>query len=126
MPSTITAQKLSAVLESPSDSALLAAGLIAVRVKMSRHRRQPNWTGQTGPPPDRRCEMVDPARHDVQLLLDGFDAHALRGLLLDALERMESGGTLRILEAMFLASDVGDGLRAVGAALGPETRSRGC
>jgi hypothetical protein len=65
--------------------------------------------------------MSDPAPHDVQLLLYGFDADArFEGRLVGALERMESGGTLRILEAMFLARDAETGeLAAV------DLRSRG-
>jgi hypothetical protein len=65
--------------------------------------------------------MSDPTPHDVQLLLYGFDAAArFEGRLVGALERMESGGTLRILEAMFLARDAETGeLAAV------DLRSRG-
>lgn len=41
-----------------------------------------------------------------QLLVYRFDADArLQGQLAGALERMESGGTLRIVEALFVASD---------------------
>jgi hypothetical protein len=42
----------------------------------------------------------------VQLLLYAFDADArFEGRLVGALERMESGGALRILEALFVSND---------------------
>jgi hypothetical protein len=65
--------------------------------------------------------MTAPAPQDVQLLLYGFDADArFEGRLVGALERMESGGTLRILEAIFVARDAETGeLAAV------DLRSRG-
>jgi hypothetical protein len=51
-----------------------------------------------------------PPRPPVQLLLYSFDADArFEGRLVGALERMESGGTLRILEALFLARDAETG-----------------
>lgn len=57
----------------------------------------------------------------VQLLLYRFDADArFEGRLVGALERMESGGTLRIIEALFVARDAETGeLAAV------DLRSRG-
>jgi len=57
----------------------------------------------------------------VQLLLYRFDADArFEGRLVGALERMESGGTLRIVEALFVARDAESGeLAAV------NVRSRG-
>ncbi len=59
--------------------------------------------------------------HPVQLLLYRFDAGArFEGRLVGALERLESGGTLRILEVLFVARDGESGeLAAV------ELRSRG-
>jgi hypothetical protein len=59
--------------------------------------------------------------HPVQLLLYRFDAGArFEGRLAGALERLESGGTLRILEVLFVARDGESGeLAAV------ELRSRG-
>jgi hypothetical protein len=45
-----------------------------------------------------------------QLLLYGFDADAkFEGRLVGALERMESGGALRIVEAAFISRDAGTG-----------------
>src|SRR3954449_4389921 len=57
----------------------------------------------------------------VQLLLYRFGARAeYEGRLVGALERMESGGTLRIVEALFIARDADTGeLAAI------DLRSRG-
>jgi hypothetical protein len=45
-----------------------------------------------------------------QLLVFGFDANAeFQGQLVGALERLESGGTLRILEVLFVAADEATG-----------------
>ena len=50
----------------------------------------------TGPPP----------LSSAHLLVYGFDANAnFEGRLVGALERIESGGALRVLEALFVASD---------------------
>jgi hypothetical protein len=56
-------------------------------------------------------EMADPPpTHTVQLLVYRFDADArFEGRLLGALERMESGGVLRIIEALFIAHDAETG-----------------
>jgi hypothetical protein len=51
-----------------------------------------------------------PATPPVQLLLYGFDADArFEGRLVGALERLESGGTLRIVEALFIAREAESG-----------------
>jgi hypothetical protein len=51
-----------------------------------------------------------PGPPTVQLLLYGFGPGAeYEGRLVGALERMESGGTLRILEALFISSDADTG-----------------
>jgi hypothetical protein len=66
--------------------------------------------------------MSDPAPPlPVQLLVYRFDADArFEGRLIGALERMESGGALRIIEALFIAHDAETGeLAAV------DLRSRG-
>jgi hypothetical protein len=62
-----------------------------------------------------------PPLHLVQLLLYRFDAGArFEGRLVGALERMESGGALRIIEALFIAHDAEAGeLAAI------DLRSRG-
>jgi hypothetical protein len=45
-----------------------------------------------------------------QLLAFGFDAHsAFEGQLVGALERLESGGALRILDVLFVAADEATG-----------------
>jgi hypothetical protein len=70
-----------------------------------------------------RCEAgpVPAPSPPRQLLLYGFDADAkFEGRLVGALERMESGGALRILEAAFISRDAGSGeLAAI------DLRSRG-
>ena len=55
--------------------------------------------------------MTDPSPPPpVQLLVYGFDANArFEGQLLGAVERIESGGTLRILEALFISRDAETG-----------------
>ena len=66
--------------------------------------------------------MTDPtASQHVQLLVYRFAADAsFEGRLVGALERLESGGTLRIVEALFIANDAETGeLAAV------DLRSRG-
>ena len=66
--------------------------------------------------------MTDPrATPPRQLLVYGFDAGArFEGRLVGALERMESGGALRIVEAAFISRDVETGeLAAI------DLRSRG-
>ena len=51
--------------------------------------------------------MTMPSR---QLLVFGFDANAaFEGQLVGALERMESGGALRILDVLFVAADEATG-----------------
>ena len=51
--------------------------------------------------------MTQPSR---QLLVFGFDANAaFEGQLVGALERMESGGALRILDVLFVAADEATG-----------------
>ena len=46
----------------------------------------------------------------VQLLLYGFDAGAdFEGRLVGALERLESGGAMRIIEALFVGREAGTG-----------------
>jgi hypothetical protein len=64
--------------------------------------------------------VADPSP-PVQLLLYGFDADAkFEGRLVGALERMESGGAMRIVEAAFISRDAETGeLAAV------DLRSRG-
>jgi hypothetical protein len=50
--------------------------------------------------------MTDSPSPPVQLLLYGFDAHArFEGRLVGALERIESGGAMRIVEAFFISRD---------------------
>ena len=47
-----------------------------------------------------------PPPHSAQLLVYGFGPEAdFEGRLVGALERIEGGGALRILEALFIASD---------------------
>ncbi len=69
-----------------------------------------------------------PPKGPVQLLLSRFDADArFEGRLVGALERMESGGTLRLIEALFIARDAGTGelaaldlrSRGAGSLVGP-------
>ena len=51
--------------------------------------------------------MTQPSR---QLLVFGFDANAaFEGQLVGALERLESGGALRILDVLFVAADEATG-----------------
>jgi hypothetical protein len=56
-----------------------------------------------------RCETIGLVAR-IQLLVYGFGPDAdFEGRLLGALERLESGGTLRILDTLFLRSDAATG-----------------
>lgn len=60
-------------------------------------------------PPASRCAIIGPVA-SKQLLIYGFGPDAdFEGRLLGALERLESGGALRILDTLFLHSDVETG-----------------
>lgn len=60
-------------------------------------------------PPASRCAIIGPVA-STQLLIYGFGPDAdFEGRLLGALERLESGGALRILDTLFLHSDAETG-----------------